>query len=75
MNTLSNVRPVTLNEQVLFQCKRCGGCCRNVKDSIMLEPMDIYRLSRHLRKRGDPFLPRFRSNLEKLKELTGGGPA
>lgn len=49
-----NIRAVSLNEQVTFRCLLCGGCCRYVKDSIMLEPMDAYRLARYLREKGDP---------------------
>ncbi len=49
-----NTRSVALNEKVLFRCQLCGGCCRYVKDSIMLEPMDVYYLARHLRERGEP---------------------
>lgn len=49
-----NIRAVSLNERVTFRCLLCGGCCRYVKDSIMLEPMDAYRLARYLREKGDP---------------------
>ena len=48
-----NIRAVSLNEQVPFRCRLCGGCCRYVKDSIMLEPMDAYRLARYLREQGE----------------------
>jgi len=51
---LENTKPVALNEKVPFHCKLCGGCCRYVADSIMLEPMDAYRLARHLRDQGEP---------------------
>ncbi len=49
-----NIRAVSLNEQVAFHCRLCGGCCRYVKDSVMLEPMDAYRLARYLREQGKP---------------------
>jgi len=48
-----NIKPVKGKEMVPFHCQRCGACCRQVEDSIMLEPMDIYRLSRFLRERGE----------------------
>ena len=32
-----------------FNCSRCGGCCRKVKDSIMVESLDLYRLARFLK--------------------------
>ena len=31
-----------------FTCSRCGDCCRNVKDSVMVERLDLYRLTRFL---------------------------
>lgn len=54
MNPLTKIKPVKLNAEVMFRCQLCGDCCRNVKDSVMLEPMDVYRLARHLRDRGEP---------------------
>lgn len=48
------IKAVALNEQVPFHCRLCGECCRYVKDSIMLEPMDTYRLARYLREHGNP---------------------
>jgi len=54
MNDLENTRPLSLNEKTPFRCKLCGDCCRYVKDSIMLEPMDTYNLARYLQDRGEP---------------------
>ena len=51
---LETIRAVSLNEKVPFHCQLCGGCCRYVKDSIMLEPLDCYHLARHLRDQGEP---------------------
>lgn len=51
---MKNPKAVALNEKVIFHCQLCGGCCRNVEDSIMLEPMDVYRLARYLREQGEP---------------------
>lgn len=51
---LPKTRAVSLNERVPFHCRLCGGCCRYVKDSIMLEPMDVCRLARYLREQGKP---------------------
>ncbi len=53
MNDLANVRLLSLNEKVPFRCQQCGCCCHYVKDSIMLEPMDIYNLARYLRDLGE----------------------
>ncbi len=44
---------VTPDEDITFHCQLCGGCCCDVKDCIMLEPMDIYRLTRYLREQGE----------------------
>lgn len=46
------VLPVRPKEQVAFSCRLCGDCCRNVADSIMLEPLDAYNLGRCLREHG-----------------------
>lgn len=51
---MTDVRAVALNEKIPFRCRLCGGCCRYVKDSVMLEPIDVYRLTRHLREQGEP---------------------
>lgn len=54
MNHASNIQPVTPGQWLPFRCQLCGACCREVENSIMLEPMDIYRLGRFLRERGEP---------------------
>ncbi len=51
---MNNTKPVALTEKVLFRCQLCGGCCRYVEDSIMLEPMDAYYLARYLLEQGEP---------------------
>ena len=50
---MKDLKPVSRSERVLFHCQKCGGCCRYVKDGVMLEPMDAYNLARHLRDQGD----------------------
>ena len=32
-----------------YQCRRCGQCCRHIKDSLMVESLDAYRLANYLR--------------------------
>ena len=49
-----NLKPVSLKERILYRCQMCGECCRYVRDSIMLEPMDAYNLARHFREQGEP---------------------
>ena len=44
-----DIRQVAMREQIKFHCVQCGGCCRNVRDSVMLAPYDAFRLTGHLR--------------------------
>ena len=48
----TTVRPVSPKDLAAFQCRLCGDCCRDLKDQLMLEPLDIYRLGRYLREQG-----------------------
>ena len=50
MNPIESVRP---KDWVNFCCRLCGACCRNLKDQVMLESLDAYRLARHLRDLGE----------------------
>lgn len=47
---LMKMVPVELSDQFPFQCKRCGACCRYVKQSVPLEPLDVFRLAKYLKK-------------------------
>ncbi len=38
---------VGLNDSFHFHCMQCGGCCRHQK-SILLSPMDIYKMSGYM---------------------------
>ena len=44
---------VSSNARIPFRCQKCAECCRHVEDALMLEPLDIYRLSRYLRDQGE----------------------
>lgn len=44
--------PVRPKDEVPFTCQRCGNCCRDVEEQIMLEPLDAYQLGRFLRQHG-----------------------
>lgn len=46
------IEPVRGKDQIPFQCRRCGQCCRNIKEQIMLESLDAYRLGNYLLKQG-----------------------
>ena len=34
-----------------YQCRRCGQCCRHIRDAVMVESLDAYRLAKYLRSR------------------------
>lgn len=36
------------NTKVRFQCRRCGNCCRHVKEQILVESMDAFYMAKHL---------------------------
>lgn len=44
-----NVKPLGKKEQFQFKCTRCGDCCRGIKESVMLESFDAYRMAKLLR--------------------------
>ena len=51
LNEISDGRLYTANDMVkadCHDCKGCSSCCRDMGDSILLDPMDIWRLSRCL---------------------------
>lgn len=52
MPMASDAIPVQPRDEVPFTCQRCGNCCRNVEEQIMLEPLDAYQLGRFLRQHG-----------------------
>jgi len=31
-----------------FSCQNCGSCCKNVRQAVMVESLDLFRLARHL---------------------------
>ena len=49
---MNRAEPVRPKEQVCFQCRRCGNCCRDLEGQLMLEPLDAYHLARLLREQG-----------------------
>ena len=42
-------KKVLPDDHFQFDCSCCGDCCRNVKGSVMLESLDLYRISRFLK--------------------------
>lgn len=49
---MNRAEPVRPKDWVCFNCRRCAGCCRNLEDQLMLEPLDAYNLARCLREQG-----------------------
>lgn len=43
-----DTRPVSNREKVTFSCSKCGACCKNVRESILLDPYDAFRLVRFM---------------------------
>lgn len=46
------IEPVRGKDRVSYHCSQCGQCCRHIKNSIMLESLDAYRLAAYLLKQG-----------------------
>lgn len=60
-------------ERIKFKCSSCGSCCKNVRDSVMLEAFDAFRLIKHFKsaypdKSPDEILSIF----SEIKELSPG---
>ena len=47
-----NIVPITNKQPIKFKCTACGTCCKNVKDSIILEPLDAFRIIAEKKKNG-----------------------
>lgn len=73
MELFENATPLTNRQPIKFKCSACGACCKNVRDSIVLEPLDAFRIIREKMKNGctdsaDDIL----WNMAELKELSRG---
>ena len=53
-----NIVPITNKQAIKFKCTACGACCKNVKDSIILEPLDAFRIIAEKRRAVVPILRR-----------------
>ncbi len=47
------VKLVMPDDKFSFHCSRCGECCRNVENAIMLESLDVFRISRYIKQIGN----------------------
>ena len=45
---------VAPKEQIHFKCTSCGTCCRNVKQQVPLETLDVFRIARYLKNHEEP---------------------
>lgn len=73
MKPFDKAIPLTNRQPVKFKCSACGACCKNVRDSILLEPLDAFRIVREYIKNGfsgtgDEIL----DQIADLKELSRG---
>ena len=50
-----NVRFVNLDDEVEFNCNRCGECC-TCRNDILLTPYDVYNLAVSLNKTGQEII-------------------
>lgn len=46
------VKSLRLKDWVEFRCQLCGQCCRHIKESVMVESLDAYRIAKYLRNQG-----------------------
>lgn len=47
-NPYSEYPQMAPNETFAFSCKKCGACCKDVRNAVMVESMDLYRIAQHL---------------------------
>lgn len=52
---MMNLVPVAWNERIQFECHHCGACCRNIKESVPLESLDVYRIAKLLKEQNNVF--------------------
>lgn len=73
MDNFNNIVPVSGRQAVRFTCSCCASCCKNVRNSIALEPLDAFRIVQHNRKNGnEKSLDDILWEIADLKELTRG---
>jgi len=36
-------------ETFQFTCQKCGDCCRDVRQAVMVESLDLFRIAKHLK--------------------------
>lgn len=64
-DSVINAVPVKTSDHLPFKCTRCSACCRHVRQSIPLECLDIFRMTKFFREKDtsirntDDFLARY----------------
>lgn len=48
---MKNAEIVIPSQKMRFHCTRCGECCRHVKESVPVDSLDIFRITRYLQGR------------------------
>ena len=48
-DSVINAVPVKTSDHLPFKCTRCSACCRHVRQSIPLECLDIFRMTKFFR--------------------------
>jgi len=48
MSLFPNIEQIAAKDTFAFECQRCGACCQNVKKTVMVESLDLFRLAKHL---------------------------
>ena len=49
MCEIKNSKEVKLSDRVRFRCKRCGECCRHVAQTVVIETIYAYNMSKYLK--------------------------
>lgn len=50
---MTKMVPLTPSDRFPFKCRMCGACCRHVRESVPLESLDVFRLAKYLRDKGE----------------------
>ena len=50
MSDISDGRLYSNNDMVKAGCSGCGGCCKGMGQSIVLDPLDMFRMTNGLKK-------------------------
>lgn len=54
-DSVINAVSVCTSDRIHFKCSGCGACCKHVRQSVPVEPLDLFRLARHLKDIGLEF--------------------